>query len=186
MPGAGAAIEGDAMSDQTSGSSDHEDPIQLAQRVIEECERRSLAARPQRDQVQAMQDLNAELFRVRQRLELAELSAAENLARCVDLEGRLAEAVSRCDHFANEMQRQQAVAEKALQKHALELQRHETGSAALRAKLGECQARGLELNHLLEQVLASRSWTLTRPMRRLVERMRGRRWREPRLPGPID
>ncbi|MDQ3523992.1 MAG: hypothetical protein M3451_02930 [Chloroflexota bacterium] len=160
------------MTDPSPDSSDRDDPVELARLLIEECERRSIAARAQHGPAQAAQGLNAELFRARQQLELAELAASENLARCVDLEGWLAAEVERLrEHHQKEL----ATAGEALQRSGIEAE-------ALRLAMAELKARAAEMETLLEQVLSSRSWTVTRPMRRLIERVRGRPWHEPRLP----
>lgn len=109
------------------------------------------------------QSLTAQVHRLRQRLNAAELDAEENYARCLDLEAKLAVARNAAEHDAEE---------------------YKARCLDLEAQLAIAQMKRDDLTLTLAGVLGSRSWSLTRPVRILIGILRREPWREPTLPPP--
>ncbi|MEJ7745964.1 MAG: hypothetical protein WKF61_04250 [Luteimonas sp.] len=232
-----------------------------------------------RQSLDRAQDLNAELFRVREQLSGSRMDAEENYGRCLDLEAQLREeaerrnadlqliaalrvqleasvaqlsealsihAAERQGHAQENIQwqaelsalahahqedgvrwqaelaalvhsqqeertRWQAELAAATRSHQQDQQRWQAESTALtqshqqeraewqaesaavidshkaqkahwQSEFDRTNAQAAEAAHLLDDVLSSRSWRLTRPLRRLVGLMRGRHRHEPQAP----
>jgi hypothetical protein len=115
--------------------------------------------------VRQAQDLNAALFRLRQLLSATELDAQEHEGRCVELDAELRELCERREEDLKQIQE-------------LRAQRGQV------MEIEHWRAYSMQVTNLLARLLSSRSWSLTRPLRWLAERARGRTWREPQIPPP--
>ncbi|MDQ3039465.1 MAG: glycosyltransferase, partial [Pseudomonadota bacterium] len=154
-------------------------------------------ARHSLDQVQ---DLSAQSFRLRAERDAARRLAEEHAGRLVDLEREL-------DGISVQRQREMLQAEIAARRPSdsravalprtplwdvrsgnrppaleLVLQAHAQEKDRLRTELGEARKLANDAVRMLGELLQTRSWMLTRPLRILIERLRGRRWTEPSMP----
>lgn len=157
------------------------------------------------------QDLEVERFRLRDQLSLARLEADEAFARVCDLQvqareleaqrddARVQLACAREQQATTSAQLSQAMAihqqdavrrqdelDRARHVHQRQMaeagQHSEASLRRLEAALEDARGRADAMADKLGDVLSSRSWRLTRGLRQLVERMRGRRWVEPQAP----
>jgi hypothetical protein len=115
--------------------------------------------------VRQAQDLNAALFRLRQLLSATELDAQEHEGRCVELDAEVRELSERREEDLKQIQELHAQRGQAME-------------------IDHWRAYSMQVTSLLASLLSSRSWSLTRPLRWLAERARGRAWREPQIPPP--
>lgn len=138
------------------------------------------SAIPAREQLSREQDLAAQLFRTRDRLRLAELDSEAFHSRVLELERKLREAEDRlADALDSAAEQRQHYFEK---EHTLNTLLSE--SEAMRAAVAAMLERAMQVaqgNALeLARVLNSRSWVLMRPLRRIVCKLRGVPFAEPR------
>lgn len=166
---------------------------QLRQGLATEIHARKSDQAVARKNLERVQDLNAALFRIRRQLQATEMDAQEYEGRCVDLEVAVRELGERREADLQEMGVLRAQLGQALDVIALLRQAHEQESARARSQqaiernrwqteIERVRAHSMETSSLLADVLSSRSWSMTRPLRRLVELARGRSWREPQVP----
>lgn len=136
---------------------------------------------PPRERLSREQDLAAELFRVRDRLRLAVLDAEAFYSRSLELERQLEEVAGRlaAESVLREiLQQRQLLSDeiRALTRQLADVEARRAEEARLLAcyrQVAECNTRELT------RVLSSKSWALTRPLRRVVQVLRGRPFSEP-------
>jgi hypothetical protein len=142
---------------------------------------------PAREQLSREQDLAAQLFRTRDRLRLAELDSEAFHSRILELERKLREAEDRLADALDELHESRRQLGLALDSAAVQRQQHLdliSESEAKRAAVAAMLERAMQVaqgNALeLARVLNSRSWALMRPLRRIVCKLRGVPFAEPR------
>jgi hypothetical protein len=139
-----------------------------------------------RERLSREQDLAAELFRMRDRLRLAELDAEAFHSRSLELERQVGDLEVRlaADSLVVGQTREQlgsALGEIAEQRqHFLAEVQMLRRQLAEEARLRDCYRQAAESNaRELTRVLSSKSWALLRPLRRVVLMLRGRPFSEP-------
>lgn len=155
---------------------------------------------PDRLNMERMQDLNARLFRMSEQLKTTRMDAEENQIRSLDLEAQLREQGERRAADLEQMaalrvqvevaskQLGQALTEFAAtrrnqeQELATRTHAHQEDAARWQAELDQLRVHADEAMRLLGGVLSSHSWSLTRPLRRVADFLRRRRWLEPTVP----
>jgi septal ring factor EnvC (AmiA/AmiB activator) len=152
------------------------------------------SAIPAREQLSREQDLAAQLFRTRDRLRLAELDAEAFHSRVLELERKLREAEDRLADALGELHESRRQLGLALDSAAEQRQHHFEKEYTLNTLLSESEAKHAAVTAMLEgamqvaqgnalelaRVLNSRSWALMRPLRRIVCKLRGVPFAEPR------
>ncbi|MDQ3523954.1 MAG: glycosyltransferase [Chloroflexota bacterium] len=149
-----------------------------------------------RESLGCAQDLSAQLFRTRNELKAARMTAEELTGRVADLDrqvrelgespqallwqpgastGGSAHDGSRAPVPGKHVHPPQSMLEQLQQAQAQEKSRW-------KAELGEARNTARQAVRMLDELLGSRSWLLTHPLRSFIERMRGRRWSEPQVP----
>lgn len=134
-------------------------------------------------------DLEAACFRATEAMLGARREADEAYARGLDLEAQIQDLEAqvldlglRLGEARSQLDRMYGQLEKALQLLAGERKYFEQDRLRLQARIAHSYAVADSALELLRSILSSRSWVLTRPLRRLVGWSRGRPWREPELP----
>lgn len=143
-----------------------------------------------------LQDLEAALYRAHHALGEARIEAGIHHGRSLDLEEDLRELneqhlrdrqeIADAHRQIADAHQQMAVAQENLKQvlsaAAAERMRHESEELLWQTRLNEARLAASNTLQLLLDVLTSRSWVWTRPLRKLMEWSRGRRWREPQIP----
>ena len=200
-------VQGPVIADMknTKIDNDAERLLQGTRRELEEA-RRALATAAiaahadrsiARQSLEKAQDLSAELFRVRNELKGARLDADEGYARVLDLEmevrqeqARLAELRVQNERLGEHLRQALALHQQDGARWQAELGRvlkvHEQDTVVWQAEVDRVRAAADDTARTLTQVLASRSWRMTRGIRQVVERLHGRRWEDPKMPAVGD
>jgi DNA anti-recombination protein RmuC len=152
---------------------------------------------PARESMLREQDLAARLFRVRERLRLAESDAEAFHSRSLELDLRVQALEKSLAAASNDVRESQERQSSALKEISEQRQYFVNEMQSLRSKLLDSEARRADDARVLAAmrkvaqanareltaVLTSRTWVMMRPLRRMLHVLRGIPFSEPR---PVD
>ena len=139
--------------------------------------------------LQHIQDLQAEVFRLRHALQISESQSDMNFYRLLDLQEEGSAQGEQIRGLQVELQNRVAAInalssdlEDSLARESDEKSRHQSMALSLGAELAQWQAYAADLNLVLGDMMSSHSWRLTWALRVLSATLRGRKSTGPDLP----